>query len=181
MNCQCGKPVHAKGMCSGCCSREWRKNNLERNNACRREWYERNKDKEIAKAKKWNKENPDKVAASTSKYVKSSNYYTERYHTDIEFRLRVILRNRLLQSVKTNARAGSAVQDLGCTINEFKDYLELKFTPGMTWENIGDWHIDHIQPLSKYNLEDIEQFKQACHYTNLQPLWKEDNLKKGNK
>lgn len=149
--------------------------------ALQKKHYDANREKIIDRAKDYNKRNPEKANAATRKYVKKSNYYTERYHTDIEFRLRVILRNRLLQSVKTDARAGSAVQDLGCSIPEFKDHLESKFTTGMTWENIGDWHIDHIQPLSKYNLEDIEQFKQACHYTNLQPLWKEDNLKKGDK
>jgi hypothetical protein len=180
-NCKCGKPVHAKGLCSTCCSREWRKNNHEKYRAGMDDWYARNRDHSIEYAKRWNKENPEKANASTRKYVKGSNYYKERYHSDIEFRLRVILRARLLQSVKTNAKAGSAVKDLGCTIDEFKIYLESKFAPGMTWENMGDWHIDHIQPLAKYNLEDLEQFKQACHYTNLQPLWKIDNLKKGSK
>jgi hypothetical protein len=178
MNCNCGKPIHSKGLCSTCCSREWRKNNPDKYKAGAESWYARNKNSCIAKAKKWNKENPEKIAEHQAKYVKKSDYYNVRYHTDIQFRLRVILRNRLLQSVKTDARAGSAVQDLGCSIPEFKSHLESKFAPGMSWENMGDWHIDHIQPLSKYNLEDIEQFKQACHYTNLQPLWKEDNLRK---
>jgi hypothetical protein len=181
MNCACGKPVHSKGLCSTCCSREWRKNNPEKYKKGAEDWYARNRDHSIAKAKKWLKENPKKANAATRKYVKKSNYYTERYHSDIQFRLRIILRNRLLQSVKTDAKAGSAVQDLGCSIPEFKDYLESKFAPGMSWDNIGCWHIDHIEPLSKFNLEDPKQFKGACHYTNLQPLWKEDNLKKSDK
>lgn len=149
--------------------------------ALQKKHYDANREKIINRAKDYNKRNPEKVAEATAKYVKNSNYYTKRYHSDIQFRLRVILRNRLLQSVKTDARAGSAVTDLGCSIPEFKDYLESKFAPGMSWENIGDWHIDHIEPLSKYNLEDEMEFKKACHYTNLQPLWKEDNLRKSNK
>jgi hypothetical protein len=181
MNCDCGRLVHAKGLCTTCLSREYRKNNPERVKAVQAAWYKNNRDKEITKALKWQKENPEKANAATRKYFKNSNYTMNRYHADINFRLRVLLRARLLQSVKTDAKAGSAVKDLGCTIPEFKDYLESKFTLGMTWENIGDWHIDHIQPLSKYNLEDVEQFKEACHYTNLQPLWKEDNLKKSDK
>jgi hypothetical protein len=179
MNCSCGRITHARGLCTTCLSREYRKKNPERVKAVKDAWYAKNRDKEIAKAKKWQKENPEKAKAATSKYVKNSNYTMNRYNNDIQFRLRVILRNRLLQSIKTDAKAGSAVQDLGCSINEFKDYLESKFVPGMTWENMGDWHIDHIHPLSKYDLGDVEQFKQACHYTNLQPLWKEDNLRKG--
>jgi len=178
MNCKCGKPIHSKGLCTTCCSREWRKNNPEKYKAGAEDWYARNREHTINKAKKWNKENPDKANAATRKYVKKSNYYKERYHTDIEFRLRVILRNRLLQSVRTNARAGSAVKDLGCTVSEFKEYLESRFTSGMTWDNMGDWHIDHIKPLVNFDLTNVEQFKEACHYTNLQPLCKEDNLKK---
>jgi hypothetical protein len=146
--------------------------------ALQKKHYDANKEKIIARAKDYNKRNPDKANAATRKYFKNSNYTMNRYHTDIQFRLKVILRNRLLQSVKTDAKAGSAVRDLGCSILEFKDYLESKFTTGMTWENMGEWQIDHIQPLSKYNLEDAEQFKKACHYTNLQPLWKDDNLRK---
>lgn len=51
----------------------------------------------------------------------------------------------------------------------------------MTWENFGEWHIDHIVPLSKFNLTDYEQLKIACHFSNLQPLWAKDNLSKGNR
>ena len=72
---------------------------------------------------------------------------------------------------------------LGCTIGELKIYLEQQFKPGMTWENhiIDGWHIDHIRPLSSFDLTVLEQYKQACHYTNLQPLWAKDNLSKNDK
>ena len=72
-------------------------------------------------------------------------------------------------------------KDLGCTIKELKIYLESKFQPGMTWENHGrfGWHIDHEVPLSSFDLTDREQFLKACHYTNLQPLWWNENLSKG--
>jgi hypothetical protein len=57
--------------------------------------------------------------------------------------------------------------------------LEVKFQQGMSWDNYGQWHIDHIKPLAKFDLTDRTQFLAACHYTNLQPLWAEDNLSKG--
>jgi len=93
------------------------------------------------------------------------------------------LRNRMDQAITCNQKAGSAVRELGCTIDELKAYLELKFKPGMTWDNwsMHGWHIDHIKPLASFDLTDREQFKEACHYTNLQPLWAEENLSKGAK
>jgi hypothetical protein len=51
----------------------------------------------------------------------------------------------------------------------------------MTWDNYGDWHLDHKKPLISFDLTDLEQFRVAAHYTNLQPLWALDNLKKGSK
>ena len=59
------------------------------------------------------------------------------------------------------------------------EYLENLFTENMNWSNYGEWHIDHIMPLSPANTE--EEIYNLCHYTNLQPLWGEDNLKKSNK
>jgi len=68
---------------------------------------------------------------------------------------------------------------LGCTPQELKEHLEKQFVEGMTWENRGEWHIDHIIPLSSAKNED--EVYRLCHFTNLQPLWALDNLKKSNK
>ena len=107
---------------------------------------------------------------------------TEKYKAyEKEHMLEHLLRHRLRMALKGNFKAGSAVRDLGCTIQELKVHLEKLFKPGMTWENYGEWHIDHKYPLSKADLTDREQLLKVCHYTNLQPLWKLDNLKKWNK
>ncbi|MCI0559257.1 MAG: helix-turn-helix domain-containing protein [Nitrososphaera sp.] len=98
---------------------------------------------------------------------------------DIQFRLRENLRRRLHQAIRNQHKSGSTVKDLGCSISVMKQHLEDQFQPGMTWANYGQWHIDHIQPLASFNLEDRQQFLQANHYTNLQPLWAEDNWSKG--
>jgi hypothetical protein len=115
-------------------------------------------------------------------FQEHKHLFVERYHVDIQHKLRRLLRNRLYAAVVNN-RAGSAVEDLGCSIEEFKKYIELKFQPGMTWKNWSKhgWHIDHIKPISSLNLEDPEQIKIACHYTNLQPLWASENWSKGDK
>jgi hypothetical protein len=107
----------------------------------------------------------------------------EKRKNDIQFKLKCVLRKRLSDAVRNNRKNGSAIRDLGCTIEQLKQYLESKFQPDMTWDNYGlhGWHIDHIKPLSSFNLTDRNQLLEACHYTNLQPLWAIDNLIKGNK
>jgi hypothetical protein len=69
---------------------------------------------------------------------------------------------------------------LGCSIPDFRKYLESRFQPGMDWSNWDrkGWHIDHVRPLASFDLTDPEQLKKACHFTNLQPLWAVDNLRK---
>ena len=68
---------------------------------------------------------------------------------------------------------------LGCTVAEARAHLESQFLLGMSWDNHGEWHIDHIKPCASFDLTDFEQQKRCMHYTNLQPLWAEDNLRKG--
>jgi hypothetical protein len=70
---------------------------------------------------------------------------------------------------------------LGCSIAELRLHLESQFQPGMSWNNHGEWHIDHIRPLAKFNLACPLQLERACHFSNLQPLWAKDNIVKGMK
>jgi hypothetical protein len=106
-----------------------------------------------------------------------------RYNTDIKFKLSIVLRTRLNAAIKNGQKAGSAIKDLGCSVNLLKLYIESKFLPDMTWDNWGKdgWHIDHIIPISNFDLTNREEFLKACHYTNLQPLWALDNFMKSDK
>lgn len=72
------------------------------------------------------------------------------------------------------------VEYLGCTIKELKQHLEFQFTEGMTWNNYGEWHVDHKLPCSKFDLTKEEEVFECFHYTNLQPLWAIDNIRKSN-
>jgi hypothetical protein len=128
--------------------------------------------------KSYQKRNRKKLSAYLRKYNKKRN------REDINFKLKSNLRNRLNQAIRKNAKSGSAVNELGCSINDLKIFLEGKFEIGMSWNNWGrgddKWHIDHITPISWYNLKDPLEFALAVHYTNLQPLWAKDNLRKHN-
>lgn len=104
-----------------------------------------------------------------------------RLKEDINFKIAHTLRVRINRFVRGHDL--SAVDELGCTLSEVRAHLESKFLPGMNWDNhaLKGWHIDHIYPLSKFDLTNEEQFKQACHYTNLQPLWAKVNQSKSAK
>jgi hypothetical protein len=91
------------------------------------------------------------------------------------------LRDRVRKVLKRGkgVRAGSAIRDLGCSLVCFKAFIEGQFDPGMSWENYGRWHLDHVKPLAIFDLSDRSQFLDAVHWTNYQPLWAKDNLRKG--
>jgi len=108
-----------------------------------------------------------------------------RRETDMSFAIGICLRTRMAQALRKYQRAQresvttSMRRFLGCTMGELVKYLECRFLPGMSWENRKLWHIDHIRPLASFDLTDIEQQHLAFHYTNLQPLWAGDNIRKG--
>jgi hypothetical protein len=109
--------------------------------------------------------------------------FLDKLRTDVEFKLRHTLRNRMNKALRSQWKSGSFVRDLGCSISEFKAHIESLFKPGMSWDNhsITGWHLDHIIPLSSFNLSNYEDFKKAAHYTNLQPLWYKENIVKRNR
>jgi hypothetical protein len=146
-------------------------------------YYQENKDHVIKRSKKYNKENILSQAKNHAKWIKNSNYDMNRYNTDIQYRLIKIQRARINAALKGKNKSKTTRELLGCTIDFFKDYIESKFLPDMTWDNYGKhgWHIDHIFPISAFDLTIEEELKKACRYTNLQPLWATDNIKKRDK
>lgn len=137
-------------------------------------WYKANRDHAIKQSKKYKTENKDKVKA----YQKA--YRRNRYATDPQYKLACSLRSRLGGAIKNIQKTGSAVKDLGCSIEDLIKHIESKFSSGMNWYNYGKWELDHIKPISEFDLTDRVQFLEACHYSNLQPLWKRDNIRKSN-
>jgi hypothetical protein len=162
----------------------YRELNPEETKIRNKKYYENNKNTILKRSKDYysfNKEY-DKVYNKINK--KKRNDYKSSYRkNNIQYKLSSNLRSRLKSAIKCNYKSGSAVKDLGCSIDELKTYLESKFSPGMTWDNwsLDGWHIDHIKPLASFDLTDRKQLLEACHYTNLQPLWASDNLTKSDK
>lgn len=138
------------------------------------------------------------AVAKTKRWVdahreRSREWHRNRRHVriacDPAYKARVAMRRRFYMAIRNqvydgwNIRSGAAVRLLGCTMAEFVQHIESLWSDGMTWANWtrDGWHIDHIVPLSAFDLSDADQIKAACHYTNLRPLWATDNLRKGAK
>ena len=103
----------------------------------------------------------------------------ERYHTEPQFKILTLLRNRLHSAIKNEWKNESSIEILNCSVKEFKLYLEKQFTPEMNWENHGKiWEIDHIIGCVNFNMESIEEQKKCFHYTNMQPLFKTSDIAK---
>ena len=157
----------------------------EKQKANSRANYARNKEKRAEQMKKYREENRERCNRINSASKKRRREYINerertKYATDPEYALKKRLRRRMKLALKRGWKTGSAVRDLGCTIDFFREYLEGLWAEGMSWDNLGEWHLDHIKPLESYDLTDEDQYREACHYTNIQPLWAIDNIRKGN-
>ena len=145
-------------------------------------WY----DKTRVDRNKWRSEyyqsNKEIILERNKRYSKILQKNRKiKYHEDNLYKLRHILscRMRDLLKLKSFNKTKLFNKVIGCPPIFLKEHLEKQFTDGMSWENHGlyGWHVDHIIPLSSAKTE--EEIYELCHYTNLQPLWAEDNLKKG--
>ena len=147
--------------------------NKTKANSYSKEYYKNNKLKINKTKKSWNKKNKDKI----------NKRNRERKIQDINFKLRSNLRSRFNVAIKRKWKKTSVIELTGCSIDELKIHIEKQFSEGMNWKNWSKegWHIDHIKPLSLFDLTNIKEQKKAFHYTNLQPLWAKDNIIKSNK
>jgi hypothetical protein len=151
--------------------KEYYLKNLEYHKNRQKLWADKNKEHKKNKKKLWNKNNREHI----------NKYNQEKNQNDIIFNLIRKCRSRLQQFLKTKnmSKKNKTFEIIGCSPQELKEHLEKQFVEGMTWNNRNEWHIDHIIPLSSGKNE--EEIHKLCYYTNLQPLWVSDNLKKSNK
>jgi hypothetical protein len=159
----------------------------EKNSNYKKKVRKNNPEKFAEREKIYRINNPDKVKLRRKTYYENNKekqfkYVRERIKTDPIFKLSNNMRRRISIFLSLNGitKKNKTFDIVGCSPEFLKEYLEQKFTEGMSWELMGQHiHIDHIIPLSSANSE--EEIYKLCHYTNLQPLWAEDNLKKGSK
>ena len=155
-----------------------------------KEYRLKNKEKISEKSKLYSEENKQKIAIYKREHYLKNKEKIEKYRNewrnnkvkiDSLFKLTNNTRTLIKQSFRRNgySKNSKTFQILGCTFEEFKKHLENKFTEGMNWNNIGEWHLDHIYPVSL--AKDEEELIKLNHYTNFQPLWAIDNIIKGNK
>ena len=150
-------------------------------------------DAEKLSKQRWLEENPDKRKEVANAYARKvteekgeqwkknrqrhDQYISQRLKEDDAYRLTHNLRTRLNQALKTRPKSTSVTTLIGCSIQELAKHLEDQFEEGMSWDNWtrDGWHIDHIRPIASFEDPDDPE---CWHYSNLQPLWGEDNLRK---
>jgi hypothetical protein len=137
--------------------------------------YLKNKGKFLSQMKEYYQENKNTIIKQHLEYQKN------RLKKDVSYKIIRYLRARIWSVLKGITKSDTTKKLIGCTIDQLKVHLENQFTEGMSWENYGKWHVDHIRPCSSFNLTNIKEQKRCFNYTNLQPLWAVDNLIKSDK
>lgn len=177
IQCKLDEARYTNGFCRPCnaaYARTWRQKNREKYLASERE---RGKTRLAERRARYRRRQTPDLIKKRAEYLRA--WHAERMQTNLQYRLQRRCRTRL-----NNFRTYKTLRTcdlIGCTWAALSKHLEAQFQPGMSWDNMGQWHIDHIRPLAAFDLTDIEQMKTACHYTNLQPLWAFDNLSKGSR
>ena len=142
----------------------------------KRDDYKKFKESRLKASKQYEKDNRAKVNLVKNAWRKRAK--KERP----EVKIKINLRERLRFAVKSGGgtKRHKALSIIGCSVADLMSHLQSKFRDGMAWNNYGPkgWHIDHIRPCASFDMLDPEQQKECFHYTNLQPLWASENLKK---
>lgn len=152
-----------------------RQKNKERNKTSSKTWREENPERCRELKRRWRKENRERFRKTSREYTKNKK------ETDPLYKLRCNISTLIQNGIRNGGytKKTKTSEILGCDYETFKSYIENKFKEGMTWGNRSEWHLDHIFPISMATTE--EEIVKLNHYTNFQPLWAVENIKKGNK
>ena len=193
------------GSCNKEKSLEYGRTHSERKKEISKKWYQENSDKVKEQRKEYrprarelSKQRYAKDPEFRQRFVDGSRAYRanpenkekiketrarikKKKMEDPKFRITMNLRRRMNTVLTNYTKDSSTIKLVGCTWDELRAHIEHQFTKGMSWENYGryGWHLDHIKGCAQFDLSDPNQQKECFHYTNLQPLWWQDNLRKG--
>ena len=159
-------------------NKKYRDKNKDIINKRQNKYYYENHEKMLASAQR----SRDKIKKERSQ--KQYEYKKKRLKTDHIFKIKERIRSRIYLCLRKNKiiKSQTFIDLLGThDMSIVWDYLEKQFKRGMTKQNHGKWHIDHIRPISSFDLNDVEQQKQCFNYKNMQPLWASENMSKGSK
>jgi len=168
-------------------SRLWRLKNKEKIKERMKLYRLKHKERDRKYSKEYRLKNIKKIKKRMKAYrirsrKKIAAYVRTKFQNDIHFRIGMNLRHRANMALRGTVKSKRTMELLGTSIDNFWSHLESKFKPGMTRNNYGKrWHIDHIIPCASFDLTKPEEQFKCFHYTNLQPLWAKENLKKGAK
>jgi hypothetical protein len=151
-----------------------------------REWRQNNKEKKREIDRLYSIKNREVILKNRREWKKSTGYYKKQHQivmSDPILKFAANIRSLVVASFSRGSRKfrkeSRTVEILQCSLDFFLQHIQEKFTEGMTLENHGEWHLDHITPLATaVTQEDVIRLN---HYTNFQPLWAKDNLSKGKK
>jgi hypothetical protein len=202
--CKAEKPTEAFGLCrkygrqSVCrecktvLARKYRASDpgRVRKNAMASYW--RHRDSKIAKNKLWKAANAERVRAYNSAYLKAycaenadrlrewrRAYNKARMAADPNYAIKKRLRLRLSHALNGKKKRFPSLALTGCTVDELRQWIEDQFDFEMHWGNVGAWHLDHYLPCAAFDLTDEEQAKVCFHWSNMRPIWREQNAAKG--
>lgn len=170
-------------------NREYRERNKERLSEKSKERAKNNKEAILERKRAWAKSNPDKIKASEERRRQNnpeairsakSRYMRKKYST-VEGRLNSRVSAHIRGVLKSGKGGRKTEELLGWKFQDLRRHLERQFHTGMSWQNMGEWHIDHITPLSSFEINgpDCQELRAAWALPNLRPLWARVNLVKG--
>ena len=167
-----------RNTCNPCLSEE-RKKNKDRMTKYNKQYWIHTKEQQTERHKEWKKANREHINKYSREYKRV--WEKKQRETNPSFKILKNLRCRLYKAVTSQnvTKCGSTLDLIGCSIDFLKGYLAGKFEQGMTWENYGEWHIDHRIPCASFDFTQESEQKKCFHYTNLQPMWGSENISKG--
>jgi hypothetical protein len=171
--------------------KRYRAKNKEAIKAKQKKYYEENREALNRRSREYHQEHTEELKQAGKEYSKRPlvaerrreymrNYEKQRKQSDQSYRLSRVFRVRVREALAGRCKHFNTSELIGCSVEELKKHIESQFEPGMTWKNhtFRGWHLDHRIPCASFDLSIPEQQKQCFHYSNLQPLWAGDNLRK---